>query len=55
MAVLSAGPVASSDGIRSANVSLLRQLARRDGLVLRPDLPAMPIEAQERRKPSMTT
>ena len=42
MAVLSAAPVASADGIGAANVTLLRQLARADGLVLRPDVPAMP-------------
>ena len=48
MAVLSAAPVASADGVGSTNATLLRQLARADGLVLRPDRPTMAIEAQAR-------
>jgi hypothetical protein len=44
-AVLSAGLVQPSDGINSADYSLIRTAARSDGILLKPDRPLMRVEA----------
>merc|ERR1719253_1003393 len=49
-AALSAGPVAFSDGPGLANKSLVMQTCREDGVLLKPDSPAMSIEASWVRK-----
>lgn len=46
MAVLSTAPVAISDGVDMANVSLVQQLVRQDGLVLKPDEPVTATDTQ---------
>jgi len=48
MATLSTAPVAISDGVGSANQTLVTQLVRSDGLVLRPDRPVTATDMQVR-------
>ena len=44
VSVFSAGPVAPSDGINGANVTLIMRTCREDGLLLKPDRPAIAID-----------
>lgn len=44
VSVLSSGPVASSDGLGFANTSLIMKVCRLDGLILKPDRPAVTID-----------
>ena len=48
ISVLSAGPVASSDKRGLANATRLMQSCTQDGTLLRPDSPALPLEASLR-------
>lgn len=50
VAVLSTGPVTPGDGISFANVTLLNYCIRQDGLILKPDRPAFPLEATYRHR-----
>ena len=45
VSALSAGPVSPSDGPGMANVSLIMRTCRADGELLKPDAPAMPLDA----------
>ena len=40
-----AGPIASCDGVGDTNASLLMRTARADGILLKPDRPAVAIDA----------
>ena len=44
VSVLSAGPIAPSDGIGGANYSLIIRTCRVDGMILKPDRPAVTID-----------
>ena len=44
VSALSAGPVSPSDAPGAANVSLLMRTCRADGVLLKPDAPAMPLD-----------
>jgi hypothetical protein len=45
LATLSAGPVGVGDAIGSLNGKNLRQVVRRDGVIVKPDVPAVPIDS----------
>ncbi|XP_065194238.1 uncharacterized protein LOC135825553 [Sycon ciliatum] len=45
VSILSAGPVAPADAVNGSDIDLLMSLCREDGLLLKPDLPAMPVDA----------
>ena len=45
IAILSSGPVEPGDGIGYANVTLINMTCRADGLLLKPDRPAFPTDA----------
>ena len=45
VSALSGGPVSPSDAPGAANVSLLMRTCRSDGTLLKPDVPAMPLDA----------
>ena len=44
VSAISAGPVSPSDGPGDANVSLIMRTCRTDGVLLKPDAPAMPLD-----------
>jgi hypothetical protein len=45
LATLTAGPVASGDPLGTANVANLRQAVRADGVIVKPDVPIVPVDA----------
>lgn len=45
VSILSAGPVAPSDGVNGSDVVLLRRLCREDGILLKPDVPGISVDA----------
>jgi hypothetical protein len=45
VSALLAGPVAVGDGIGDTDASLMRRLSRSDGVLLKPDLPMVPLDA----------
>ena len=42
---LYSGPVAPSDAVGGVDIDLIMSLCRRDGLLLKPDVPAMPVDS----------
>ena len=50
VSILSAGPVAPSDGVNGSDVELIRRMHRDDGLLLKPDFPAMSVDATWSRR-----
>jgi hypothetical protein len=45
LATLSAGPVGSGDGFGSVNAANLQQAVRTDGVIVKPDVPIVPVDA----------
>ncbi|XP_050418345.2 uncharacterized protein LOC126831737 [Patella vulgata] len=50
VSVLTTGPVGPSDGIGFTNVDLLMRCCNKEGLILKPDLPALAIDNQIRQE-----
>ena len=46
VSAMAAGPIASCDGVGDFNVSLLMRVARADGILLKPQRPAIALDAQ---------